>query len=93
MVPGARLCRRDADAARGYGETSGPWLEEYGRCSDPDFYRGGLPAAEDMESAVRYLEKLPYVQPGAHRQSSGNPPAAGAVLPIAAAIRRASSPS
>ncbi len=49
---------------RGYGETSGPWLEEYGRCSDPDFHRGGLPAAEDMESAVRYLEKLPYVQPG-----------------------------
>lgn len=49
---------------RGYGETSGPWLEEYGRCSDPDFYRGGLPAAEDIHSAVQYLEKLPYVQPG-----------------------------
>lgn len=49
---------------RGYGETSGPWLEEYGRCSDPDFHRGGLAAAQDMESAVRYLEKLPYVEPG-----------------------------
>jgi dienelactone hydrolase len=49
---------------RGYGETSGPWLEEYGRCSDPDFHRGGLPAAEDMNSAVQYLEKLAYVQPG-----------------------------
>lgn len=49
---------------RGYGETSGPWLEAYGRCSDPDFRRGGLPAAEDIESAVRYLEQLPYVQPG-----------------------------
>lgn len=49
---------------RGYGETSGPWLEEYGRCGDPDFYRGGLPAAEDIESAVRYLTALPYVQPG-----------------------------
>jgi dienelactone hydrolase len=49
---------------RGYGETSGPWLEEYGRCSNPDFYRGGLPAAEDMNSAVQYLEKLPYVQAG-----------------------------
>ncbi|MEK9970828.1 MAG: alpha/beta fold hydrolase [Ferrovibrio sp.] len=49
---------------RGYGETSGPWLEEYGRCSDPDFHRGGLPAAEDMDSVVRYLETLPFVQPG-----------------------------
>ena len=27
-------------------------------------HRSGLPAAEDMESAVRYLEALPYVQPG-----------------------------
>ena len=49
---------------RGYGETSGSWMEEYGRCSNPDFHRGGLPAAEDMDSARRYLEKLPYVQPG-----------------------------
>lgn len=48
---------------RGYGETSGPWAEEYGRCSDPDFARGGLATAEDIESAVRYLDRLPYVQP------------------------------
>lgn len=81
---------------RGYGETSGPWLEDYGRCSDPDFYRGGLPAAEDMESAVRYLEKLPYVQPGrtvivgqsaggwgSLAYSSRNPPGVAAIVNFA----------
>jgi len=40
---------------RGYGETGGPWLENYGRCNDPDFYRAGLTTAEDIEAAVRFF--------------------------------------
>jgi len=37
---------------RGYGETGGPWLENFGSCSTPDYYRAGLTTAEDIISAT-----------------------------------------
>ena len=49
---------------RGYGETGGSWAEEYGSCARPNFIRGGLATADDIDAAVRYLATLPYVQPG-----------------------------
>ena len=35
-----------------------------GRRAHPKDPSGGLPAAEDIEAALRYLETLPFVQPG-----------------------------
>ncbi|WP_341897597.1 prolyl oligopeptidase family serine peptidase [Ferrovibrio terrae] len=49
---------------RGYGETGGAWAEEYGSCARPNFVRGGLATADDIDAAVRYLTTLPYVQAG-----------------------------
>ena len=47
---------------RGYGENGSNWPEEYGRCSDPDFTRGGLATATDIDAAVRHLHALPLVR-------------------------------
>jgi dienelactone hydrolase len=40
---------------RGYGETGGPWLENFGSCSSPDYYRAGLTTAEDIRTAADFL--------------------------------------
>jgi dienelactone hydrolase len=40
---------------RGYGETGGPWLENFGSCSTPDYYRAGLTTAEDIRTAADLL--------------------------------------
>jgi dienelactone hydrolase len=40
---------------RGYGETGGPWLENFGSCSIPDYYRAGLTTAEDIRTAADFL--------------------------------------
>src|SRR5262245_30381467 len=40
---------------RGYGETGGPWLENFGSCSTPDYYRAGLTTAEDIRTAADFL--------------------------------------
>ncbi len=40
---------------RGYGETGGPWLEQYGACNNPDYYRAGLTTAEDIEAAIGFF--------------------------------------
>ena len=47
---------------RGYGTNAGAWAEEYGRCGDPDFTRGGLTTAADIDAAVRHLHTLPLVR-------------------------------
>jgi dienelactone hydrolase len=49
---------------RGYGETGGDWAEAYGSCSRPNFVPAGLATADDIDSAVRYVATLDYVQPG-----------------------------
>ncbi|MBL8834071.1 MAG: prolyl oligopeptidase family serine peptidase [Rhodospirillales bacterium] len=48
---------------RGYGDNGGPWAEDYGRCDSPDFVRGGLETAADIEAAVRHLHTLDFVRP------------------------------
>lgn len=40
---------------RGYGETGGPWVENFGSCSSPDYYRAGLTTAEDIRTAADFL--------------------------------------
>jgi dienelactone hydrolase len=48
---------------RGYGENGGKWVENYGRCDNPDFVRGGLATADDIGAAVRHLQTLAFVRP------------------------------
>ncbi len=48
---------------RGYGENAGAWAENYGRCDNPDFARGGLATAADIDAAVRHLQTLAFVRP------------------------------
>ena len=40
---------------RGYGETGGPWLEQYGACNNPDYYRAGLTTAEDIDATIGFF--------------------------------------
>ena len=76
--PGMRLGRCDQESAqwflkrgfavlfalrRGYGATGGVWAEGYGECSDPQFERGGLASARDIDAMVEYATQLPFVKP------------------------------
>ncbi len=47
---------------RGYGETGGYWAEDQGGCSNPDFVRGGIETARDMQAAVASMTQLPFVR-------------------------------
>lgn len=49
---------------RGHGATGGPLAESIGNCVDPDHYRSGLAAAEDIEGATAYMSAQPFVAPG-----------------------------
>jgi dienelactone hydrolase len=40
---------------RGYGQTGGPWLENFGSCSSPDYYRAGLTTAQDIRTVIDYF--------------------------------------
>jgi len=81
---------------RGYGETGGDWAETYGRCSAPDFARGGLESAKDIAAAIDYLTQRPFVEPdrvvvvgqsaggwAALALASQNPPKVAAVVNFA----------
>lgn len=46
---------------RGHGATGGPLAESVGSCVDPDHYRSGLVAAEDIAASIRYMAKLPFI--------------------------------
>jgi dienelactone hydrolase len=46
---------------RGYGEAGGPWRENYGSCSNPDYYRAGLVTADDIQAAVEFFRTRPEV--------------------------------
>jgi dienelactone hydrolase len=50
---------------RGYGQTGGEWMEGYGECSNPNFERGGLSTARDIDAIVEYATALPFVKPDA----------------------------
>jgi dienelactone hydrolase len=47
---------------RGYGQTGGPWLENFGRCSSPDYYRAGLTTAQDIRTVIDYFRGRTEVQ-------------------------------
>jgi dienelactone hydrolase len=40
---------------RGYGETGGPWRENFGSCGNPDYYRAGLVTAEDIQAVIGFF--------------------------------------
>lgn len=46
---------------RGYGETGGPWAEDYGRCEAPDFLGAGQATADDIAVALAHLRTLPFI--------------------------------
>jgi dienelactone hydrolase len=47
---------------RGYGETGGAWAENTGGCPNPDYVRGGLETARDIDAVVNYAAGLPFVR-------------------------------
>lgn len=47
----------------GYGETGGPWTENYGHCRNPDFYKAGMETARQIDAMVNYVTTLPDVRP------------------------------
>jgi dienelactone hydrolase len=48
---------------RGHGATGGPLVEAVGDCANPDHYRSGLIAAQDIGAAVDYMARQPFVDP------------------------------
>jgi dienelactone hydrolase len=48
---------------RGHGATGGTLVESVGDCANPDHYRSGLVAAEDVGAAVDYMVRQPFVDP------------------------------
>ncbi len=49
---------------RGYGETGGINADSIGPCGDPDYVRGGLEGAIDLDATVHAALSLPFVRPG-----------------------------
>lgn len=49
---------------RGHGATGGPMAEAVGTCADPDHYRSGEAAADDIQGAIDYVAAEPFVAPG-----------------------------
>ncbi len=49
---------------RGHGATGGSMVESIGNCTNPDHYRSGLAAADDIQSAVDFMSDQPFVEPG-----------------------------
>ncbi|MGQ3071364.1 MAG: alpha/beta hydrolase family protein [Ferrovibrionaceae bacterium] len=47
---------------RGYGATGGDWAETYGKCRTADFYWAGLETARDINAAVTYMQRQPFVR-------------------------------
>jgi dienelactone hydrolase len=48
-------------ARRGYGASGGGWAEDYGGCSNPDYYKAGLAGAQDVATVVAYMRRQPFV--------------------------------
>jgi pimeloyl-ACP methyl ester carboxylesterase len=45
---------------RGYGTSDGPWAEDYGPCSNPDYYDAGLETARDVVAAIDAVRHEPW---------------------------------
>jgi dienelactone hydrolase len=80
----------------GHGETGGSYLEDRGRCADPDYRQAGLGAARSIEAAIAYMTAQPFVQGtgiilvgqsgggwGSLALASSNPPKIKAVINFA----------
>ena len=49
---------------RGYGETGGPWAEDFGPgCGAEGYARAGLESARDLDALVTYATALPFARP------------------------------
>ena len=48
---------------RGYGETGGEWAEDPLGCGHPEYVRGGIETAIDVDAAVDFLTRQPEVKP------------------------------
>jgi dienelactone hydrolase len=70
---------------RGFGATGGPFAEDAGPCSNPDFVHGENAAADDVMAAYDYARTLPYVDPS--RMVLAGQSAGGMVSIFAAATR------
>jgi dienelactone hydrolase len=46
---------------RGHGATGGQLAESVGGCADPDHYRSGQVAADDIEAVVEFMSRQPFV--------------------------------
>lgn len=49
---------------RGHGSTGGALVESVGHCANPDHFRSGQIAADDIEAAVKFMSAQPFVAPG-----------------------------
>lgn len=48
---------------RGHGATGGPLAEAVGNCESPDHRESGLRAARDLSTAIRFMQKQPFIDP------------------------------
>ena len=48
---------------RGHGATGGPLVEGTDTCANPDHFRSGLAAADDIGAVVSYMAGQPFVDP------------------------------
>lgn len=48
---------------RGHGSTGGKLAESIGDCANPDHFRSGQVAADDVESVVEFMSRQTFVQP------------------------------
>lgn len=46
---------------RGHGATGGPFAEAADSCFDPDHYRAGQMAADDIEPALKFMASQPFI--------------------------------
>jgi dienelactone hydrolase len=48
---------------RGHGATGGDLVEGHDTCANPDHYRAGVAAADDIEAVLRYMAEQPFIDP------------------------------
>lgn len=68
---------------RGHGATGGALAEAAGDCDNPDHFKSGLIAAQDLEVAIRFVKAQPFID-GEHIISAGVSTGGWASLALAA---------
>jgi len=46
---------------RGYGESGGPWAENWGSCANPDYASAGRSGARDIAAVAKFMRAQSYV--------------------------------